>query len=77
MANIKNEEENQMKNLRVTFRVFQAMFFGIFALGLSLMAGDISDAVQIPISNLSLTTTVFGLLGAIITGKLSKDCESW
>jgi len=77
MVNVKQEEKRERKNLIVTFRVFQAIFFGIFALGLSLTLGDITGAFEVPISNFSMTTTIFGLLGAIITGVLSKQCENW
>lgn len=77
MVNIKQEEKQERKNLIVTFRVFQAIFFGVFALGLSLISGDVTGAFDVPISNFSMTTTIFGLLGAIITGTLSKQCENW
>ena len=77
MVNVKQEEKLERKNLIVTFRVFQAIFFGVFALGLSLISGDITGAFEFPISNFSMTTTIFGLLGAIITGILSKQCENW
>jgi len=77
MVNVKQEEKRERKNLIVTFRVFQAIFFGVFALGLSLISGDITGAFEVPISNFSITTTIFGLLGAIITGVLSKQCENW
>lgn len=77
MVNVKQEEKQERKNLVVTFRVFQAVFFGIFALGLSLISGDITGALEVPISNFSMTTTIFGLIGAIITGILSKQCENW
>jgi uncharacterized protein YacL len=75
MQNKKEERKN--KNLVVTFRIFQAIFFGLFALGLSLISGDYVKYIQSPISSLSLTTTIFGLIGAIITGILAKNCEDW
>jgi hypothetical protein len=77
MGNVKQEEKQEIKNLIITFRVFQAIFFGVFALGLSLISGDITGAFEVPVSNFSMTTTIFGLLGAIITGILSKQCENW
>ena len=70
-------EERKNKNLIVTFRVFQAIFFGLFALGLSSMGGDVSSYMRSPLSTFSITTTIFGLLGSIITGKLAKACENW
>jgi len=65
------------KNLVVTFRMFQAIFLGIFALGLSMISGDYLGYIKSPISSLSMTTTIFGLLGAIITGILAKQSEKW
>ncbi len=69
--------EEDKKNLKVTFRVFQAIFLGIFALGISLIVGDLTTAFEIPISKFSLSTTIFGGFGAIITGILSNQCQEW
>jgi uncharacterized protein YacL len=71
------KEERKNKNLVVTFRIFQAICFGLFALGLSLMAGDWMGAIESPISSMSMATTIFGLIGAIITEILAKNCEDW
>lgn len=73
----KQEEEKKSKSLIVTFRVFQSIFFGLFALGLSLMIGDLSGAIKLPFSSFSITTTIFGLIGSIITGKLAEKCKDW
>jgi hypothetical protein len=70
-------EEDKRKNLVVTFRVFQSLFFGLFALGISLIFGDISKAVEFPVSSFSITTTIFGIIGAIITGNLANKCKDW
>jgi len=79
MVDKKNETEpeHKNKNIVVTFRIFQAIFFGVFALGISMSLGDYSSFIKSPISQLSITTTVFGLMGAIITGILSKQSEKW
>ena len=69
--------ENKNRSLIVTFRVFQAIFFGILALGISSMFGDVSSYVGIPISTFSVTTTIFGLIGSIITGNLANKCKDW
>jgi len=61
----------------VTFRVFQAICLGVFAMGLSMMAGDYTDFVQFPISALSITTTIFGLLGAVITEIFARQADKW
>ena len=74
---IELEKPKSVNKAVITFRIFQAIFFGVFALGLSMMSGDITTATHIPISALSITTTIFGLLGAIITGILAKQSEKW
>ena len=71
------EEENNNRKLSITFRVFQAIFFGMFALGISMILGEITNAIQLPISNFSMTTTAFGLIGAGLTGNLANKCKNW
>jgi len=71
------ENKEEVKSMVVVFRVFQAIFFGILALGLSLMAGDLSEAINLPFSSFSLTTTIFGGIGALITGILANNCKNW
>lgn len=65
------------KKAVITFRIFQAISLGIFALGLSMISGDYTGSVHSPISALSVTTTFFGGLGAVITGMLAKQSENW
>ena len=65
------------KSVVITFRLFQAFCFGVFALGLSMMAGDYGSYIKSPFSTLSLITTIFGLLGSIISGILAKQAENW
>lgn len=74
---VKEIKENKNRSLRITFRVFQAIFFGILALGISSMFGDIGSSIGIPISTFSITTTIFGLIGALISGNLSNKCRDW
>lgn len=71
------EEEIKNRKLIVTFRVFQAIFLGIFALGISSISGHVSVAVGVPTSSVSITTTIFGLIGSIITGILANKCKDW
>ena len=71
----KMEKEN--KKAFVTFRVFQAICLGIFAMGLSMIAGDIAGFVKSPISAMSMTTTIFGGMGALITGILAEQSKNW
>jgi len=69
--------EHKNKGIVVTFRIFQAIFYGVFALGVSMALGDYTTFVKSPISQLSIVLTVFGLIGAGITGALSKQSEKW
>lgn len=71
----KDKEVN--RDLRVTFRLVQAIFFGILALGISSFVGDILEYAKSPISTFSTTTTIFGLIGAIVTGILADKCKDW
>jgi len=69
--------EKESKKIIVTFRVFQAICLGIFALGLSMIAGDYTGFIKSPISSISMTTTIFGGMGALVTGILAKQSENW
>lgn len=71
------EQEESIKSRVVTFRTFQAIFYGIFALGLSLIFGDLAKAIDIPIGNFSLTTAIFGLIGALICGHFANTSKDW
>ena len=73
----KQPKERKNKSIVITFRIFQAICFGVLALGLSMMAGDYSAFVKSPLSAISITTTIFGLVGSIITGILAKQSEKW
>jgi len=80
MADKKNDvehEEHKNKGIVVTFRIFQAIFFGVFALGVSMALGDYSAYIKSPIGQLSIVLTIFGMIGAGITGMLSKQAEKW
>jgi hypothetical protein len=70
-----NERRN--KSIYTTFRILQAIFLGIFALGLSNGIGEYLGFLQIPIGTFSVTTTLFGMIGSIMTGVLAKQSETW
>jgi len=72
-----HEREHKNKGIVVTFRIFQAIFFGVFALGVSMALGDYSAYIKSPIGQLSIVLTIFGMIGAGITGMLSKQAEKW
>ena len=69
--------ERERKNSVVKFKIAQAIFLGLFALGISMSLGDVSVAVQSPISSLSIVTTIFGLIGVVITEIFSRKAEKW
>ncbi len=71
------KEEKQVKSAVVVFRVFQALCLSVFAMGLSMMAGDYAGAINLPFSSLSLGTTIFGLLGSVITEVFAKQAKTW
>jgi len=76
---IKNEtkQERNNKSIVVTFRILQSISYGVLALGLSMGLGDYGKVVSWPFSNISITTTIFGLIGSVITGIQAKACEKW
>lgn len=71
------KQEESTKHRIVAFRSFQAIFWGIFALGISLVLGDLAKVNGIPIGSFSLTTTIFGLIGALICGHFAKSSKDW
>jgi hypothetical protein len=78
MINMGEDKDVKKKNnIAVTFRVFQAIFFGVFALGISMALGDYNKFIESPIASISITTTIFGLGGSIITGVMAKESERW
>ena len=59
------EKVNWPKNVKIFARVAQGIFFGVFLLGVSMIFGDLAPIIDLPISPLSMTTTVYGVLGMI------------
>jgi len=59
-------EEETRRSAMIGVRCAQALCLGIFTLGLSMMTGDVSGAVKLPVSAMSITTTLFGGMGALI-----------
>ena len=74
---IREEERASKRKLKVTFRVFQAIFLGIFALGVSSIFGDLIGFADLPIKSFSATTTIFGLIGSLVCGIMAKSSETW
>jgi len=70
-------EEKKTKQYVIIFRVIQSFFVGLFTLGLSLISGDYVKYIQLPISSIAITTTIFGLVGAVLTEFYARKAENW
>lgn len=70
-------EKYDNTNIIVIFRILQAICFGVFALGLSMGIGDLAKYYNWPFSSISITTTIFGMIGSFITGLLAKKADKW
>ena len=75
--------EEKVKNNKIlntsqkTFKTFQALSLGIFALGVSSAIGDISGYYNFPLSAFSIGCTVFGLIGTVITEIMYRQAANW
>ena len=69
--------EKNKKWAVIYIRVGQAICLGVFTLGISMMAGDLVGTIKLPVSALSLTTTLFGGIGAIICEMFARKAEIW
>ena len=65
------------KKLIIYSRVFGLLCYAILMLGIALSIGDLSVAAKSPISAISVSTTFFGLLGAIMSEITARRAESW
>ena len=41
------------------------------------MMGEYTKYINLPFSVFSITTTMFGLIGSLVTGNLAKQSEKW
>jgi len=67
----------KLNNSVVTIRIFQAIFMSVFAFGIASMGGDYAAFVQSPVSILSVTASIFGLLGTIMTEVYARMAAKW
>ena len=72
-----NQGKVDGKKLAMRARIVQALFLGLFTLGLSMSVGDVSSVWEYPVSSMSITTTVFGLMGAIVCEIFARRAEKW
>jgi len=82
LADLKENYDKQMKKTEnrdavVVIRGAQALCLGIFTIGISMGAGDIGAAYGLPVSSLSITTTLFGGFGTIICEIFARLAEKW
>ena len=68
---------NKLNTVQKVAKTCQAICFGVLALGVSLMASDMAGVYELPFSNISITTTTFGVLGVIITEIMCKQAANW
>jgi hypothetical protein len=73
----KVEVKKEHNNYEITFRVIQAVFLGITALGISSGLGDYAKFVQSPYSAFSITSFVFGLIGTATTEVMARISKKW
>ena len=66
-----------LNSIQKSMKMFQAIFFGVLAYGISTASSDVSKYFGIPISSVSITCMVFGILGAIITELVCRSAAKW
>lgn len=82
IADLKENYDKQIKkasnrDVIVVIRGAQALCLGIFTIGVSMGAGDVGAAYGLPVSSLSITTTLFGGFGSIICEIFARLAEKW
>lgn len=55
------------RKIQIGTKVLGIIFLAITILGISLMAGEASTAAKAPFSGTSITTTIFGIAGYIMS----------
>lgn len=65
------------KTVSIYARIGSVLFLAIFILGISMMFGEGSSAAKIPFSSLSITTTVFGAMGWLMSELTARRAERW
>lgn len=70
-------ETKKSSNLLKNIRIVQAIFLGLFTLGISMCFGDIAPSLNIPVSGLSITTTFFGAMGYLMCEWFARKATEW
>jgi hypothetical protein len=74
---VKEEKKEEHNEFEIGMRVIQSICFGVFALGLSMMIGQYVKYIGLPFSVFAISSTVFGLIGALITEIMSRQARKW
>lgn len=73
-----NEQTEKIaKSTPKILRLISVLFLAVFAFGISAIIGDLSDTFKLGVSNMGLTTAIFGLFGFIICEVNAKRAEQW
>lgn len=76
---MKNDKKKLMDDRMIisNIRIVQAISIGIMTLGVSMGAGDLAQVAELAISSLSITTSLFGFVGTVMSeimiGRIKKD----
>ena len=77
MEKEKQVEEKKHNNVEITARILQSICLGLLALGISSGLGDLGKVMHSPFSQFSITSTVFGLIGTIMTEIIARMSRKW
>ena len=70
-------EDDVGKKVIPYIRTVQAISIGVFTLGISMIVGDLAGYVELPVSVMSITTTLFGGMGAIFCEVMARWAKKW
>lgn len=59
------DEEAKKKQVVLYAKVFQGFFLALFFLGVSIGVGDVSAAMELPLSPFSVASMTYGVLGML------------
>lgn len=75
--NVNLESQEKINSAEKKFRIGQALSLGIFTLGISMIIGDYLPTITTLIKPLSITTTVFGFMGTLLTELMARQARRW
>jgi len=72
-----SEEKGKPLQIAKGLRVLSIVFMAIFAIGVSMMIGDVIEIYEVEVSSQAITTTIFGALGYVICEVNARRAEKW